>query len=181
MKRFGDAPAGVKHHHAYPGGLLEHVVQLIELVQSVVAHYPQLDRDLLLMGAFLHDIGKVDELTYDRGLGYSDEGQLVGHLVQGVVILQEKLAQVAQRRGEPFPAELGAQLKHLIVSHHGRLEYGSPKVPMTLEAVALHYLDDMDAKLYSFEQLMREDVDSESRWTTYQPHLGRKIFKSEST
>ena len=140
-------------------------------------HYPQLNRDLLLMGGFLHDIGKIDELIYDRGLGYSDEGQLVGHLVQGVSILERKLFDVEQRFGEPFPNPLAMQLKHMIVSHHGKLEFGSPKVPMTLEATALHYLDDMDAKLHSFEQLMREDANVDSPWTVYHPQLGQKAFQ----
>jgi 3'-5' exoribonuclease len=181
LRRFSAAPAGVKNHHAYPGGLLQHVVQLLELILSVTPHYRQLDRDLLLMGGFLHDIGKIDELVSDRGLGYSDEGQLVGHLVQGVSILERKLAEFEQLAGTPFPEKLAIQLKHMIVSHHGKLEFGSPKVPMTLEATVLHYLDDMDAKLHCFEQLMREDANVDSAWTVYHPQLGRKLFKSEST
>jgi 3'-5' exoribonuclease len=180
MLRFATAPAGVKNHHAYPGGLLEHVVQLLELILAVAPHYPQLNQDLLLMGGFLHDIGKVDELTYERGLGYSDEGQLVGHLVQGVTILERKLLEIEQLDGQPFPVQLAMQLKHMIVSHHGKLEFGSPKVPMTLEATALHYLDDMDAKLHGFEQLMREDANVDSAWTVYHPQLGRKLFKSDN-
>jgi 3'-5' exoribonuclease len=180
MERLAMAPAGIKNHHAYSGGLLEHVVQLLELILAVVPQYPQLNRDLLLMGGFLHDIGKVDELTYDRGLGYSDEGQLVGHLVQGVTILERKLLEIEQAGGEPIPARLAMQLKHMIVSHHGKLEFGSPKVPMTLEAIALHYLDDMDAKLHGFEQLMREDANIDSAWTVYHPQLGRKLFKSDN-
>ena len=178
MQRFGTAPAGIKNHHAYPGGLLEHVRSLLKLILAVAPHYPELDRDLLLMGGFLHDLGKVDELTYDRALGYSDEGQLVGHLVQGVLILDRKLSEVEKLTGEPFPAEIAMQLRHMIVSHHGKLEFGSPKVPMTLEATALHYLDDLDAKLHCFSQLMKEDVNADSAWTTYQPQLGRKLFKS---
>lgn len=178
MHRFSTAPAGVKNHHAFPGGLLEHVTSLIDLILSVAPRYPLLDRDLLVMGGFLHDIGKVDELTYDRALGYSDEGQMLGHLVQGVSILERKLIEVEKLSGEPFPKELATHLKHLIVSHHGRLEYGSPKVPMTLEALTLHYLDDLDAKLHSFETLMREDVNSDSPWTVYHPQLGRKLYKA---
>jgi 3'-5' exoribonuclease len=180
MTQLAMAPAGVKNHHAYSGGLLEHVVQLLELILAVAPHYPQLNRDMLLMGGFLHDIGKVDELTYERGLGYSDEGQLVGHLVQGVTILERKLLELERSGGEPIPAQLAMQLKHMIVSHHGKLEFGSPKVPMTLEAIALHYLDDMDAKLHGFEQLMREDANIDSAWTVYHPQLGRKLFKSEN-
>lgn len=180
MRRFCDAPAGIKNHHAYPGGLLEHVVNLIELILVVAPKYPALNQDLLVMGGFLHDIGKIDELTYERALGYSDEGQMLGHLVQGVVILERKLDAYAAEAEKAFPDSLAMQLKHMIVSHHGKLEFGSPKVPMTLEATALHYLDDMDAKLHSFEGLMRDDVNADSRWTVYHPQLGRKLYKSES-
>ncbi|MCA9169422.1 MAG: HD domain-containing protein [Planctomycetales bacterium] len=177
MEKFTAAPAGIKNHHAYPGGLLEHVYSLLRLIEAVTPFYPSVDVDLLLMGGFLHDVGKIDELTYDRALGYSDEGQLVGHLVQGVSILERKLAEMDQQSSEPFPQDLAMHLKHMIVSHHGKLEFGSPKVPMTLEATLLNYLDDMDAKLHSFEQLMREDANVDSPWTVYHPQLGRKLFK----
>ena len=102
------------------------------------------------MGAFLHDMGKIDELAYDRGFTYTDEGQLIGHLVMAVGILERKLAEAERLSGEPVPPELALRLKHMIVSHHGQYEFGSPKLPMTLEAVALHHLDNLDAKLHSF-------------------------------
>ena len=178
QRQFNSAPAGIKNHHAYAGGLLQHVVGLMELASTVAAHYPLLNKDLLLMGAFLHDVGKIEELTYERALGYSDSGQLIGHLVQGVVILDKKIHEVEQLSNEAFPEDLAVQLRHMIVSHHGKLEFGSPKVPMTLEAVALHYIDDMDAKLFTFEQLMREDVNTDSNWTVYHPALGRKLYKT---
>ena len=177
MSKFVAAPAGIKHHHAYSGGLLDHVCSLLELILVVAPRYPSINQEMLLMGGFLHDLGKIDELTYDRGLGYSDEGQLVGHLVQGVSILERKIVEFEQLEKETFPTELAMQLKHMIVSHHGKLEFGSPKVPMTLEATALHYLDDLDAKLYGFESLMREDYNTDSQWTTYQPQIGRKLYK----
>ncbi|MEZ6118607.1 MAG: HD domain-containing protein [Pirellulaceae bacterium] len=180
QKQFCSAPAGIKNHHAYPGGLLEHVVSLMEVVRVVAPRYPQLNGDLLLMGAFLHDIGKLEELTFDKGLAYSDEGQLVGHLVQGVMMLERKLREAEELSGEPFPAETAMQLRHMIVSHHGKLEFGSPKVPMTLEAIALHFLDDLDAKLFSFDQIIREDVNTDSAWTSFQPILSRKIYKGSS-
>ena len=178
MKKFASTPAGIKHHHAYPGGLLEHVVNLLRVVDAVSPHYPQVNLDLLVVGTFLHDVGKIDELTYDKGLGYSDEGQMVGHLVQGITILERKLQDVSEFSGEAFPHQLAMQIKHMIVSHHGKLEYGSPKVPMTLEALVLHYLDDMDAKIHNFDQLIRDDPNGDSDWTTYHPHLGRKLYKS---
>src|SRR5262249_9697818 len=135
------APAGVRNHHAYIGGLLEHIVTLMDAADRLQPLYPALDRDLLLMGVFLHDIGKVRELNYHRSFTYTDEGQLVGHLIIGVEMLNEKAAKVPELTGEPFPDELLLRLKHMIVSHHGTYEFGSPKLPMTPEAIALHYLD----------------------------------------
>ena len=180
MAKFTRAPAGVKNHHAYHGGLLEHVVSLMELVAVVAPRYPQIDPDLLLLGAFLHDSAKTDELTYDRELGYSDEGQLIGHVVMAVSTLDDKARQAAKLSGEEFPAELLLRLKHMIVSHHGEYEFGSPKLPMTLEAIALHYLDNLDAKIHSVSQLLHDDANADSAWTPYQPALGRKLFKGGS-
>ncbi len=177
MRKFSQAPAGVKNHHAYKGGLLEHVISLMELVTHVAPLYPSLNDDLLLMGAFLHDAGKVDELAYERDFSYTDEGQLIGHLVMAVGILEKKLRETERLAGEPVPDEIVLRLKHMIVSHHGQYEYGSPKLPMTLEAVALHHLDNLDAKLHSFEQLMRDDPNVDSSWTNYHQSLGRKLFK----
>lgn len=177
MQRFRQAPAAIKHHHAYPGGLLEHVVTMLDLAAAVAGLYRQLDVDLLKMGVFLHDVGKVDELSYERELGYTDEGQLLGHLVLGVEILQERIGQAEQLSGEKFPAPLVWQLKHMIVSHHGSYEFGSPKVPMTLEALVLHYLDSLDAKLHSFTQILNDEIQGDERWTSYQAALGRKLYK----
>lgn len=177
MAGLTNAPAGVKNHHAYRGGLLEHIVSLMELVSVVAPRYPNLDPDILLMGAFLHDIGKVRELTYERDLGYSDEGQLIGHLVIAVGMLENKIEAAEELSGDEFPEDLALHLKHLIVSHHGQYEFGSPKLPMTLEAVALHYLDNLDAKMHCIEQLISEDPNADSDWTPYQASLGRKIFK----
>ena len=179
MAKFMSAPAGVKNHHAYRGGLLEHVVSLMEVVNVVSPRYEELDRDMMIAGAFLHDMGKIDELTYERGLGYSDEGQLIGHIVMAVSTLEKKIAEAEKLSGEPFPAELQLRLKHMIVSHHGEYEFGSPKLPMTYEAIALHYLDNLDAKLHAFAQLMKEDANAASSWTPYQAGLGRKLFKGE--
>ena len=167
----------MKKHHAYRGGLIEHVVSLMELALSVAPHYKDLDRDLLLMGAFLHDMGKIDELTYERDLAYSDPGQLLGHVILAVTMLDDKIRQVERFSGEPFPEELALRLKHMIVSHHGQYEFGSPKLPMTLEAVALHFLDNLDAKMHSIGQLVREDANTDSNWTPFQSDFQRKFFK----
>lgn len=181
MQGLRNAPAGIKNHHAYKGGLLEHVLSLMEVVSLVAPRYPDIDPDKLLMGAFLHDIGKIRELTYDPDLGYSDQGQLLGHLVQGIGMLDEMIAQAQQQSGEEFPEDLANQLRHMIVSHHGKLEYGSPKLPMTLEAIALHHLDNLDAKLHSVKQLIEEDVNADSPWTVYHPSLGCKLYKGQSS
>jgi len=180
MAKVETAPAGVKNHHAYQGGLLEHVVNVMELVEVVAPRYgDEIDRDLLLMGAFLHDIGKVDELTYPRDVGYSDEGQLLGHVIIAIEMLNDKIAEAERLANEKIPVETVLRLKHMIVAHHGQYEFGSPKLPMTCEAVALHHLDDLDAKIHSFAKLVQEDVNTDSNWTTYFPNLGRKLFKGQ--
>jgi 3'-5' exoribonuclease len=177
MRMLSLAPAGVKNHHAYHGGLMEHITNLMESCTRVAPLYPALDADLLLTGAFLHDLGKVDELSYQRGFAYTDEGQLIGHLVMAVGMLDAKVRQAEELSGEPIPQEIVLRLKHMIVSHHGEYEYGSPKLPMTLEAVALNLLDNLDAKLHSFEQQMRDDPNVESPWTLFNANLGRKLYK----
>jgi len=180
IERLSKSPAGIKNHHAYPGGLLEHVVNLMEVADSVAGHYPILNRDLLLMGVFLHDIGKVEELSSDHGFAYTDAGQLLGHVVLAISMLDAKLAQAEELAGEPLPEETVLRLKHMIVSHHGEYEFGAPKLPMTLEAIALHQLDNLDAKLHNFQQLMRDDANLDSPWTQYYQNLGRKLFKGRA-
>ncbi|MEM9412219.1 MAG: OB-fold nucleic acid binding domain-containing protein [Planctomycetota bacterium] len=179
MQKIRCAPAGVKNHHAYRGGLLQHLLSLMELCLVVSPNYPNVDSDVLMMGAFLHDLGKVDELTYEPDLGYSDPGQLIGHLVLGVRLLDEKIDESNRQSDEVFPEDLANHLRHLIVSHHGQYEFGSPKLPMTLEAIALHHLDNLDAKMHCAQQLIDEDANSESVWTVYNPALGRKIYKGQ--
>jgi 3'-5' exoribonuclease len=177
VQGFRRAPAGVRVHHAYVGGLLEHIVTLLDAAERLLPLYPKLDRDLLLMGVFLHDVGKVRELTYQRTFGYSDEGQLIGHLVIGVEMLNEKAAKVPDLTGEPFPVELLLRLKHMIVSHHGSYEFGSPKLPMTPEAIALHCLDNFDAKVHLFMRDIGEARNQPSAWTAFNPSLQRRLFK----
>jgi 3'-5' exoribonuclease len=177
MRKFSRAPAGMKHHHAYHGGLLQHVTNLMEVVLRIADRFPMVDPELLLLGAFLHDMGKIDELTYDRAFGYSDEGQLIGHLVMAVGMLDAKIAETEKLMQEPFPEELKLRLKHMIISHHGQYEYGSPKLPMTLEAVALHQLDNLDAKIHNFHQQLTEDPNVDSPWTTFNHATGRKLYK----
>ncbi len=177
MAKFTAAPAGMKNHHAYQGGLLEHVVSLLELVLVVAPRYPRLDIDKLLVGAFLHDAAKVDELAYEREITYTDEGQLLGHMVIAMTMIDDKVREAERLAGEPFPKHLVTEIKHMVISHHGEYEYGSAKLPMTLEAVALHHLDNLDAKLASFTQLMADCPNVESNWTQYHANLGRKLYK----
>lgn len=177
MAGFCKAPAGIRNHHAYLGGLLEHVVTLLDAADRILPLYPDLDRDLLLTGVFLHDVGKVRELSYGKVFAYSDEGQLVGHIVIGVEMLHEKAARVPDLTGEPFPRELLLRLKHMILSHHGTHEFGSPRLPMTPEAIALHHLDNLDAKVHNFTREIREDRNQMSAWTPFNQSLQRRLFK----
>jgi 3'-5' exoribonuclease len=177
VRAFCQAPAGVRNHHAYIGGLLEHVATLMEAGERILPLYPEIDRDLLLTGIFVHDLGKVRELSFQKVFGYSDEGQLVGHLIIGVEMVTAKAERVPDLTGEPFPPELLLRLKHMILSHHGSYEFGSPKLPMTPEAIALHCLDNLDAKVHSFTRDIREDRNQTSAWTPFNQSLQRRLFK----
>ena len=172
------APAAISNHHAYPGGLLQHTVDLKELVTIVAPRYPKLNRDLLLFGAFLHDLGKIEEMADSGEASYSDRGQLVGHIVIGVQLLGEKIAQVKQANDGLISDELTYHLEHLIVSHHGLMEYGSPRLPVTLEALVLHHLDNLDAKIASYVNIIESDVSARGNWTNYHPGIGRKLWRS---
>ena len=177
MDAFSKAPAGVKTHHAYHGGLLEHVVNILETANRISDLYPKLDRNLLLAGIFLHDLGKVREMAFEASFTYTDEGQLLGHMVIAVEILSQKLAETERLTGEAFPRETALRLKHMIVSHHGTYEFGSARLPMTPEAIALHHLDNLDAKVHEFTRSIEDDPNSGSNWTPYSPRLDRKLFK----
>lgn len=170
-------PAGVKHHHAYAGGLLDHVVNLLRLADRVAPLYPELDRDLLLVGVLVHDIGKVRELESLQGFSYTDEGQLLGHVLLGLEMIDAKIRAIEARTGQPFDPEAAVRVKHMIASHHGQYEFGAPKLPMTLEALALHHLDHLDAKMAGTIQLLRNEATAEDGWTQYQQSQGRKFFR----
>jgi 3'-5' exoribonuclease len=170
------APAAEKLHHAYLGGLLEHTLSVAEAAVLLSRHYPKLDRDLLLVGVLWHDIGKVRELHYAESFGYTDAGKLVGHLVQGVLMLEEKIREV-RSRGTEFPETLAHVLRHLVLAHHGEHAFGSPKLPMTAEAFALHHLDNLDAKLHAFWRDVAADADPSRRWTAWNRMFGGALFK----
>jgi len=152
---YREAPAARGLHHAWLGGLLEHVVSLLGLADRVAAHYPLLDRDLLVTGVILHDIGKIRELEWDSGFDYTVEGVLLGHIQIGVELVEKTIAGMAD-----FPDRLRTLVVHMILSHHGKLEFGSPKLPMIPEALVLNFLDDLDAKMQAmtseFERSARE-------------------------
>ncbi len=171
------APAGIKTHHAYEGGLLRHVVDLMRIAEAVGPNYAQLDLEMLLVGVFLHDLGKLEELTYDGDLSYSDPGQMLGHLVQGAIEVERRTLQLQRETGQAFPDDVLWRLQHMIVSHHGQLDHGSPKVPMTIEAIVLHYIDDMDAKVNAATELIESDRNTDSQWTAFHPVMGRKLYK----
>jgi len=173
MRLLKQAPGAKTIHHPYLSGLLEHTLSLLKLIQKVVENYRGIDVDLLLIGGFLHDIGKVYEFTFDRAIDYTDEGQLLGHLVMEVELVERKIAGIAD-----FPAELAMLVKHMLVSHHGAYEFGSPKLPQTLEAVILHSLDDLDGKIQAIQNLPEKEPGS--RWTVFHRAYGRSFFKANS-
>jgi 3'-5' exoribonuclease len=171
VPRLKRAPAAKLMHHAYLGGLLEHVVSLCELCRLIAAHYRELDADLLMTGAILHDIGKLDELCYERAISYTTEGQLLGHIIL-------ELDQVSRRMDliDGFPPDLKILVKHLLISHHGQYEFGSPKLPMFPEALALHYLDDLDSKMAAARAILGAET-GDGEWTAHSPALNRRLLR----
>jgi 3'-5' exoribonuclease len=171
--RYRIAPAAKSLHHAYIGGLLDHVVSLLRSCDLLCRNYPQINRDLLLTGAFLHDIGKIHELTYNRSFSYSTRGQLLGHMIIELEMLHAKLEQLPN-----FPADLKTLLEHLIISHHGQYDFGSPKLPMFPEALMLHYLDDLDSKMEAMRAHFEREAELDGPWTSYNVSMGRPLLNS---
>jgi len=172
-ERYRNAPAAKTLHHAYIGGLLDHVVSLFRSCDLMSRNYPLVNRDLLLAGAFLHDVGKIQELTYNRAFSYSTRGQLLGHMIIELEMLQAKLAKLPG-----FPEELKILLEHMIISHHGQYDFGSPKLPMFPEALMLHYLDDLDSKMEAMRAHFEREAELEGPWTSYNASLGRPLLDS---
>ncbi len=166
------APAAKNVHHAFLGGLLEHVLSMCSVAKLLGAHYRDVDMDLLLTGVILHDIGKIHELTYDRSFGYSTEGQLLGHIAIGMRMIDDKIRAIPD-----FPARLRTLLQHMILSHHGALEFGSPKVPLFPEALLLHHIDNMDSKMECMRSFIERDRLVDGCWTTYVSSLDRSVLK----
>lgn len=172
---FKRAPAAKGFHHVYLGGLLEHTLSVARLLELACAQYEGVDRDLLLTGGILHDIGKIYEFSYGRIIDYTDEGRLVGHIVMGAEMVDKRIA-----AREDFPAHLALKLRHIMLSHHGDLEYGSPKRPKTVEALIVHFMDDLDAKVNAFQEFIAAAPDDESDWTPYHRLLERFIYKNKA-
>lgn len=172
MQRYTKAPAAKAMHHVSLGGLLEHSLAVAALAEDISGRYPGLNRDLLLVGALLHDVGKITELRYERSFEYTDAGKLLGHIMIGVEIVEEKM-----RNLPDFPMERAILLKHLLLSHHGQYEYGSPKRPKTIEAVILNFIDDLDSKINGVQTHIDKEPDRESPWTNYHRLYDRYFFK----
>ena len=171
---FKKAPAAKGFHHIYLGGLLEHTLSVVRLLEKVSVHYPHLNRDMLIAGGILHDIGKIYEFKYEGLIDYSDEGRLIGHIVMGVEMINKTIASLPD-----FPEQLSLELRHLLLSHHGEFEFGSPKRPKTLEALVVHYIDDLDAKLNAFETFIADSGNDDSRWTPYNRFFERFLYKGK--
>jgi 3'-5' exoribonuclease len=171
---YRNAPAAKTLHHAYIGGLLDHVVSLFRSCDLMCQNYPQINRDILLTGAFFHDIGKIHELTYNRSFSYTTKGQLLGHMIIELEMLQAKLALQPD-----FPDELKIMVEHLIISHHGQYDFGSPKLPMFPEALMLHYLDDLDSKMEAMRAQFERESSLDGPWTSYNASLGRPLLNTE--
>jgi 3'-5' exoribonuclease len=171
--RYKRAPAAKVMHHAFIGGLLEHVVGLCALAQLLATHYSELDVDLLLTAAMLHDVGKLDELCYERAIGYTTEGQLLGHIVMELETVSRVMDSISG-----FPAPLKTVVQHMLISHHGQYEFGSPKLPMIREAMVFHYLDDLDSKMAAVRAALGSGA-GDDQWSAYSTALGRKFLRLE--
>jgi 3'-5' exoribonuclease len=183
---FKKAPAAIQNHHAWIGGLLEHTLSVLELGTRVLgktddseSQYPKVNRDLTLLGIFLHDIGKAAELTYETNFAYSNAGQLVGHITQAAIWIDQKVAEVEHETGKRFPEDLQNVLTHIVLSHHGSYEFGSPKLPACPEAFLVHYLDNIDAKLHMTFHAIRDARKIESDWSEYNRALSTRVFKKD--
>jgi 3'-5' exoribonuclease len=175
MGKFCEAPAAMKLHHNYLGGLLEHTHNMLGVAEAVFGFYPEVNRDLVLAGIFIHDMGKTDELCYDMAFSYTDSGQLIGHISKGFVMLGEK-AESLKSKGVEIDEVILDSLGHIIVSHHGQYEFGSPKLPATPEAFMVNYIDDLDAKIRQVTGVI-ENEPGDSDWTGWQNSLGTRLYK----
>ncbi len=180
IDRFREAPGGKLWHHAYLGGLLEHTMAVVRVCETMAQLYPMADRDILISGALLHDIGKLEEYGFDQGfIEYTDEGRLWGHISIGAQRVRAFIEELEEK--EPFPSELKKQIIHLVLSHQGELEHGSPVLPQTLEAMILYYADEMDSKANALKHIIERDSEPDRKWSDYVNLLDRFIYLKDDT
>jgi len=175
MEKFCNGPGGVKLHHNYLGGLLEHTLNMLRAAAAILPLYPEVQADLVLTGIFLHDIGKTRELSYDMAFSYTDSGQLLGHITQSMLMVNQKADSLAAR-GRPVDKPILDALGHIILSHHGKYEFGSPKLPATPEALMVYYIDDLDAKINQVTAAIGDEK-SDSSWTAWQNALQTRLYR----
>jgi 3'-5' exoribonuclease len=175
MEKFRNSPGGMKLHHDYIGGLLEHVHNMLRVAVAILPLYPNVQADLVLTGIFLHDIGKTEELTYDMAFTYTDSGQLIGHIVKSVLMVNQKV-DALRAGGTQIEQEIVDSLGHIIISHHGEYEFGSPKLPAMPEAFMVYYIDDLDAKLNMVESAIDEEA-GDANWTAWKNALQTRLYR----
>jgi 3'-5' exoribonuclease len=173
--RLKRAPAAKGFHHAYLGGLLEHTLSMVQILDFLASHYPTASRDMLIVGGILHDIGKIEEFSYDRAIDYTTPGRLIGHIIMGVEMIDRKIAAI-----DGFPEDLALELKHVVLAHHGELDFGSPKRPKTVEALIVHFVDDLDAKVIAFQEFIRNSGGEESEWTLFHRFFERFLYRGKA-
>ncbi len=174
MEKFCNTPGGVKLHHNYIGGLLEHTHNMLQVAVAILPLYPNVQADLVLTGIFLHDIGKTEELSYDMAFSYTDSGQLIGHVVKSLLMINQK-AEVLRAKGTKIEQSVLDTLGHIILSHHGEYEFGSPKLPATAEAFMVYFIDDLDAKINQVTAAIDNEL-SDSNWTAWKNALQTKLY-----
>lgn len=175
MEKFINVPGGVKLHHDYIGGLLEHTHSMLRVASAILPLYPDVQADLVLSGVFLHDMGKTEELSYDMAFAYTDSGQLIGHIVKTVLMINQK-AGLLKSNGTEIEQSVLDALEHIILSHHGEYEFGSPKLPATAEAFMVYYIDDLDAKMSQVISAI-DDEPSDSNWTAWKNALQTRLYR----
>jgi 3'-5' exoribonuclease len=175
VEAFSNAAAAKKWHHAYRGGLVRHCYEMARLAGAVCELFPSIDRDVLLMGVFLHDIGKIDEMSQSLHVEYTTPGKLIGHIQMGADMLNERIRAIPG-----FPEPLRLHLLHLVLSHHGELEHGAPVLPKTLEAIVLHHIDNLDAQATAFSRIIQETRDKGQAWSDFLPLINRVIYTNDS-
>jgi len=177
MEKFCNVPGGVKLHHDYLGGLLEHTHNMLRVAIAILPFYPDVQPDLVLAGVFLHDIGKTEELSYDMAFSYTDSGQLIGHIVKSFIMINQK-ADVLKAKGTDIEQTILDALGHIILSHHGAYDYGSPKLPATPEAFMVYYIDDLDAKVSQVTSAI-ESEPGDSDWTPWKTALQTRLYRKK--